>query len=415
MNGPARPLAAPRVESKLNVPNAVSSAGQPTQPARTTQIAPLDVQMAGPSRPLAAPVAESRLKVPEMLAAPVAQPAASASVAPRLDVPTMNSPSRPLAAPVAESKLKVPEAATSTVGRPTTVAGPVETSALNAPPILVLSPTPGRGSQPVAVPPGEARGEFAISPQPNLTFPGTEPGVRGGSSTTTSNSGIVTLNSTTDGSNSRPANNTTTTSGTGRDAFPGITILGGGETNSSVTSRNSNSSATGPDKTPALPLQTSYDITILASGGSGGGLPDVGVFSNEQVHTVYLDMRETILDERVSWTVAFGVKQPEATSANERVTNVGGQQETVLPFPIEKTRPAISADLVRRYSGRLVLAYAIVNSEGKMEQLSIKQSPDPALNEPVLSALRKWSFRPARRNGEIIPAKILLGVIVQTY
>jgi outer membrane biosynthesis protein TonB len=50
-----------------------------------------------------------------------------------------------------------------------------------------------------------------------------------------------------------------------------------------------------------------------------------------------------------------------------------------------------------------------------MEQLSIKQSPDPALNEPVLSALRKWSFRPARRNGEIIPAKILLGVIVQTY
>jgi TonB family protein len=253
-----------------------------------------------------------------------------------------------------------------------------------------------------------------ISPQPNLTFPGTEPGVRGGSSTTSSNSGIVTLNSTTASANARTGNNTTTTLGTGRDAFPGITILGG-DSNSSAASRNSNSTTVAPAKTPRDPLQTSYSISILASGGTGGGLPDVGVFSNEQVHTVYLDMRETIEDEPVSWTVAFGVKQPDATSDNERVTNVGGQQEVVLPFPIEKTRPAIPADLVRRYSGRLVLAYAMVNIEGKMEQLSIKQSPDPALNELVLSALRKWSFRPARRNGEVIPAKILLGVIVRTY
>jgi TonB family protein len=137
------------------------------------------------------------------------------------------------------------------------------------------------------------------------------------------------------------------------------------------------------------------------------------VFGNEQVHTVYLDMRRTIQDAPVSWTVEFGVKQPEATAASERVATVGGQQEVILPFPIDKERPVMPADLVRKYFGRLVIAYAVVTPEGKMEQLSIKQSPDPALNESVLSALRNWTFRPGRRNGEVISAKILLGIPVR--
>jgi len=120
-------------------------------------------------------------------------------------------------------------------------------------------------------------------------------------------------------------------------------------------------------------------------------------------------------DEPINWTVEFGVKQPEATAASERVATVGSQQEVILPFPIEKERPAISADLVRKYSGRLVIAYAVVTTDGKVEQVSIKQSPDPALDEIVLSSLRKWTFRPARRNGEVISAKILLGIPVRAY
>ena len=62
----------------------------------------------------------------------------------------------------------------------------------------------------------------------------------------------------------------------------------------------------------------------------------------------------------------------------------------------------------------MVIAYAVVTRpRGRWNELSIKQSPDPALNELVLNALRKWTFRPARRNGQIIPAKILLGVPVR--
>jgi hypothetical protein len=177
--------------------------------------------------------------------------------------------------------------------------------------------------------------------------------------------------------------------------------------------RISTPNSVAPDKSRAAPLQTSYGITILASGASGGGLPDFGVFSNEQVHTVYLDMRRTIDEEPINWTVEFGVKQPEATNATERVATVGGKQDVVLPFPIEKDRPAMPADLARKYFGKLIIAYAVVTPEGKMDQIAIKQSPDPALNEVVMNVLKKWTFRPARRNGEVIPAKILLGIPVR--
>jgi hypothetical protein len=415
-SGPSRPLAAPLAESKLKV--ADSTAPQ-TQLSRTTTVAPLDVPLAGPSRPLAAPLAESRLKVSDS-AAPVVRPSPATAATPKLDVP-LTGPTRPLAAPMAESKLKVPESSEAPAARQAAPTNPpLDVSQITNQPLVALSPMPGRRDQPVTVPAGEARGQFAISPQPNLTFPGTEPGGRATTANATAANntvtGLVNPNKTTSGSTSTaPANSANAAPGAGANVFPGITILGG-ETAPSSTSRNSappNSSAS--DKSPPLPLQTSYGITILASGGSGGGLPDFGVFSNEQVHTVYLDMRRTIEDEPINWTVEFGVKQLEATGESERVATVGGQQEVILPFPIEKERPAIPGDLVRRYSGRLVIAYAVVTPEGKIEQLSIKQSPDPALNEIVLSSLRKWTFRPARRNGAVIPAKILLGIPVRAY
>lgn len=426
-SGPNRPLAAPRVESKLAVPDDTTVQGQP---ARATQpAAPLNVPMAGPARPLAAPVAESKIKIADSPAAPVVRPSAPA-VVPRVDT-ALAGPAKPLNAPVAESKIKVSEGSVSPVARPTAVPVPLDNVVTNGPPLVALSPTPARRDQTVVVPPGEARGQFAISPQPNLTFPGTEPGgLRGGSGSSSTNvAGVVNSNSSTSTPNTRGTNTATAPSAAaGANAFPGVTILGsdtggpgitilGGETGTPTTIRapSSTSPATVSIKSPPPPLQTSYTISILASGGSGGGLPNFGVFANEQVHTVYLDMRETVEDEPVSWTVAFGVRQPDATSADARVTTVGGRQEVVLPFPIDKARPQIPADAARKYSGRLVIAYAVVNTEGKLEQLAIKESPDPALNDVVLSALRKWTFRAARRNGEVIPAKMLLGIPVRMY
>ena len=58
----------------------------------------------------------------------------------------------------------------------------------------------------------------------------------------------------------------------------------------------------------------------------------------------------------------------------------------------------------------MVIVYGIVNVDGELEGLSVKQSPHLLLNAPILSALEEWSFRPAQLNGEAVPVKILLGI-----
>ena len=399
LNGPARPLAAPLAESRIKVPE--SSA---TVTVQRTENPQLDLHsLNGPARPLAAPLAESKLAVPAATS-PVAQRTAT----PQLDV-ALAGPNKPLAAPRVESKFRVPDASAPAVQQPvppapqldvplpnTVPATPLRAPAeLTAKPndskqnLLALSPMPGRGDQPVAVPAGEARGRFAISPDPNLDFPGLEPGFKDGNDTGTRSSA--------------PAPENPTTPATVNNPFPGIVILGAAV--DPPTSKN----------TPAIrnpePLQTSYGITLLASGGSGGGLPDLGVFKNEQVHTVYLDMRRTVSDSAPSWTVEYALAPlTPATPSDSADARVSTKDDVVLPFPIVKEQPPMASEMVSRYPRRMIIVFGIINVEGKLEELDIKDTPNHLLDLPVLNSLRNWTFRPARRNGEVVPVKALFGI-----
>jgi hypothetical protein len=244
----------------------------------------------------------------------------------------------------------------------------------------------------VKIPAGEARGRFAISPQPNLTTE-SEPG--------TKTEPVVTTAKDKD-SVAAPARGSTPPSSTDagkRNAFPGITILESGTAPVPIT-------ITGA---PA-PVQTSYGIMVVSTEHSGGGLPRFGVFSNEQIYTVFIDMRRTINDVAPSWTLEYAVLKGPATQTNSAAAPDRNLQGLVAPFPIVKEQPALPAELVRKYPRRQIIVYAVVNVEGKMEQIAVKDSPDPLLNEPVLNALRKWSFRPAKLGGENVAVKALMGI-----
>ena len=141
-------------------------------------------------------------------------------------------------------------------------------------------------------------------------------------------------------------------------------------------------------------------------------MPNLGVFSNEQVYTAFLDTRRNTTDVSPSWTVEYALLEGAPGQANRASAPGGSQMGIVLPFPTVKEQPAMPEEPVRRFPRRMVIVYAIINIEGKLEQMAVKDSPDPRLNEPVLSALGKWVFRPAQRDGENVPAKALFGIPV---
>jgi len=63
-----------------------------------------------------------------------------------------------------------------------------------------------------------------------------------------------------------------------------------------------------------------------------------------------------------------------------------------------------SADVVLKLS---------VSETGKVQDLQVVHSEDPALNGPVLDAVRKYRFRPAMQDNRTIPTSMNLTVKVQ--
>lgn len=180
-------------------------------------------------------------------------------------------------------------------------------------------------------------------------------------------------------------------SGSGRGS--GVTVVGG------ISRPPSEAPPDEPVERSPYPVATDYDISVISTESSGGGLPYYGVFSNRQIHTVYLDMRESAYESAYMWTMEFAEPQTGA-----------GRQSFVKPRPETKVRPKLPPDLLSAHDGKLIVVYAVVNVDGGLEQLRVLESPDPSLNPPVLEALGKWTLEPGRLNGSPVEVEALLGI-----
>jgi len=318
--------------------------------------------------------------------------------------------------------------------------------------LIALSPTPAPPGPPPSIPAAEARARFGVSPAANAASAQTAPGSKqrgattgpaaigsqtnaaagnkvdeivigagngsggtapaggggvgaglgtetgSGKGGTGTDAGHGTGNGTGLGTGSGATAGSGTGSGNGRGSggFAGITIQGGsGHYGTGIVASKIQGG------TPAPP-QTSYGMTISSLGNNGGGLADYGVFSDERVYTVYLDMRQTLEDPAPAWTLLYApLREPNDAAPIEGVTP---------PFPSHKEMPKLSDELLQRYDGRQVVVYAVINTEGRFEQLIVKESPTVELNAPILHALRRWTFRPAQLAGKPVALKVLLGI-----
>jgi Gram-negative bacterial TonB protein C-terminal len=212
-------------------------------------------------------------------------------------------------------------------------------------------------------------------------------------------------------------------SGSGKGSLSGITIQGAGNTGGSGTGSGSISglsvhgangsygsgvSVKANASIVRFPSQTAYGMTVVSLAESGGGLPDFGVFKEEKVYTVYLDMRQTTDDPAPSYTLQYA----PMLSAGQATTDQG---PLTPPYPLNKPVPPMNSELMRRYLRDVVIVYAILQSDGKLQQLSVMQSPDARFNPPILATLRLWTFRPAQMNGKPVGVKVLVGIPVLPF
>ncbi len=238
--------------------------------------------------------------------------------------------------------------------------------------ILAISVFPAPPSDAVSPPAAESRGRFAENPFSSV--PADSPASEPASSTSTANRAEM--------------------------LFPGITIQGG----------EWNTASHPADPAPvAPPRETShrsaYALTIASSGNSGGGLRDFGVFGSESVFTDYFVVSAPGAQPAPPWVLQYALATPCCDL----------RDSIVAPLPMNEVLPAWPPDLVASYSGETIVVYAVIDTEGKLRDTRLVDSPSSGLNSGLLEALAAWTFQPAEKNGQPCVAQALLGIPVANY
>jgi TonB family protein len=249
--------------------------------------------------------------------------------------------------------------------------------------LVVLSPAPAPIA-PVPFPTGEAQGQFAISrPQDSFALPSGAPITDGSAEQTTTG-------------NRTNGADLSARAGT----IPGITIQGGEWENDSGPARQLSQSAPQTQQNRLAP--PSYGLTIVSTGNSGGAVGDFGVFSDEPVFTVYIDIQGPERRPLPSWALQYAVMG--AAPGPGDVVNP--------PYPDHEELPHWPTDLAERHRGDLLVVSAEINEDGHVLNARILQSPAAELSKAIADTLEKWTFRPATLRGQSVPVKALLGVPV---
>jgi hypothetical protein len=116
-----------------------------------------------------------------------------------------------------------------------------------------------------------------------------------------------------------------------------------------------------------------------------------GMWADRLAYTVYLHV-----GLRKNWILQYSL--PAGTSH-------AGASRPEAPWPWDVTRPHLGAD---EMNADALLVRGIVNTDGHFEQLSVAFPPDFAQAQFVSEALRKWQFRPAKRDGQPVAVEVLL-------
>ncbi len=149
-----------------------------------------------------------------------------------------------------------------------------------------------------------------------------------------------------------------------------------------------------------------YDFNIVAAGGSGGGLRDFGIFHNEAVYTVYMDVSDVIPGSR-SWVLQYA----DYSTARVAEINLDGPAaatsmvEPPIAINREAAPPAIDPTL-----GIMTVVTGLINADGRFQSGRVLQSANDGRGRQWLTTLDNWKFQPASKSGKPSTVRVIIGI-----
>jgi TonB family protein len=246
--------------------------------------------------------------------------------------------------------------------------------------LISLGIHPVAPEAPVEIPAGNRRGTFAATPEGKPGAPGT-PDIAGNDHAAAS--GTARGHHGNSSANGIP---------------PGI-FVGAGPHSADSAAASGHGNGTGDHSSQPSPGDsrlaaniTPSRVTTVPRSPASNHPTDIEkqVFGDRKFYSMILNM-PNLNSAGGSWVIRFAEKQESGTSG-----------ELVAPVATQKADPAYPMELMRRNVQGTVTLYAVIRSDGSVDAVRVLRGVDDRLDEYARTALLRWHFRPATKNGNAV-------------
>ncbi len=181
----------------------------------------------------------------------------------------------------------------------------------------------------------------------------------------------------------------------------GSWILGFSELNEPLAREEFPKASGGSPAQPAKSLRSYLSTSIAELAARLAPTPSP---SAERTNAAVTD-QATSLPEPAGAGNGDGTKASGASSSQPR-----GEHKLTAPFPARKVDPKYPPELIREHIEGEVVLYAIIRKDGTVDSVRVLRSLDPRLDDYAMRAFARWTFDPARVNGEAVDLEALVHI-----
>lgn len=257
--------------------------------------------------------------------------------------------------------------------------------------LLALGLHPDVVEGPISIPGGNRNGEFAAGPSGRPNAPGTPELKAAGDSA---------------GGTGANANGAKRGAGSGTgagSAAPAITI-GAGPAQPTAAGQGATVQAPVQSKPPQnddaqqLSSLTKPHIPPERELPSNPENIEDSIFGAKKYYSLILNM-PNLSSAGGSWVIRFA-----------ELAEHPAPGELLAPVAVQKVDPAYPPDLMEDRIEGTVTLYAVIRSDGRVDDVRVLQSVDERLDENARIAITKWHFRPATKNGAPVDLEAVIKI-----
>lgn len=78
--------------------------------------------------------------------------------------------------------------------------------------------------------------------------------------------------------------------------------------------------------------------------------------------------------------------------------------------PVRTVPPVYPTEMRRNNINGVVTVACRINPKGEVEDVTVVKASDEAFRQAALDAVRKWKFKPARRDGVEVPIRVSIPI-----